>query len=335
VAQNAPYEVIAKFVYDEIALNFGCPTEIIPDRGNNFTTNMLSSYSKLIGIINKYVDHALLACRIRQYSATSKTPFYMIYGVEVKLPGDEQVPIINHLVQQCDIVHQHRTKSDSALKHHQTSPILPRPKRSHERKRHTGSLTASITQVSIPKPYSPKKKGDEAKIAIVLDNTSWHNVLTLESKVLKRPWQKGQVQEWLNDHHIPFDSRSVKAELLELALANASPNQYITDQAAEQFNIQIARLPHRHCCLNPIELSWNNLKQYVRDNNVTFKANDVYNLILDFMGTLDTELATGYFKHVENIEQTFKDADSFLEEHIEPNLVEEETMTEEDDDDDE
>ncbi|CAF4273713.1 unnamed protein product [Rotaria sordida] len=150
--------------------------------------------------------------------------------------------------------------------------------------------------------------GNEAKIAIVQDNASWHNVLTLD--------------------------RSVKAELLELALANASPNEYITDQAAEQFNVQIIRLPHHHCCLNPIELSWNNLKQYVRDNNVTFKANDVYNLILDLMGGLDTELATSYFEHVEKVEQTFKDADSFLEEDIEPNLVEEETMTEEEDDDD-
>ncbi|CAF4138278.1 unnamed protein product, partial [Rotaria sordida] len=55
---------------------------------------------------DKYVDHALLACRIRQYYATGETPFYMIYGVEVKLPGDEQVPIINHLVQHRDIVHQ-------------------------------------------------------------------------------------------------------------------------------------------------------------------------------------------------------------------------------------
>ncbi|CAF4264084.1 unnamed protein product, partial [Rotaria sordida] len=49
---------------------------------------------------DEYVDHALLACRIRQYYVTGETPFYMIYGVEVKLPGNEQVPIINYLVQQ-------------------------------------------------------------------------------------------------------------------------------------------------------------------------------------------------------------------------------------------
>ncbi|CAF4320169.1 unnamed protein product, partial [Rotaria sordida] len=134
VAQNVTHEVIAKFVYDEIVLNFGCPTEIIPDRGNNFTQHMLNSYFKLIGIISdntinkwdEYVDLALHARRIRQHHASGKTPFYMIYSVEVKLLGDEQVPIINHLVQQRDIVHQRLDSNaikmkiyyDHRLKHH-------------------------------------------------------------------------------------------------------------------------------------------------------------------------------------------------------------------------
>jgi hypothetical protein len=159
VTQNATHEFVAQFVYEEIVLKFGCPTEIITDRGNNFTTTMLNSYFKIIGIkhiltsayhprsngvierfnrlfggmlakyvgdntINKwdeYVDRALFACRVRQHHATGKTPFYMVYGVEAKLPGDELIPIINddeqdtienrmqqinQLVQQRDIVHQ-------------------------------------------------------------------------------------------------------------------------------------------------------------------------------------------------------------------------------------
>ncbi|CAF1213767.1 unnamed protein product [Rotaria sordida] len=103
VAQNAIHEVVTKFLNDDIVLNFGCPTEIITDRGNNFTINISNSYFKLIGIkyilisayhswssgvierfnhlfdsmiakyvadntINKwdqYVDRALFVCRIR------------------------------------------------------------------------------------------------------------------------------------------------------------------------------------------------------------------------------------------------------------------------------
>ena len=42
MTQNATQEVVAKFLNDDIVLNYGCPTEIITDRGNNFTTNMLN-----------------------------------------------------------------------------------------------------------------------------------------------------------------------------------------------------------------------------------------------------------------------------------------------------
>ncbi|CAF4204113.1 unnamed protein product, partial [Rotaria sordida] len=78
------------------------------ERFNRLFDGIVAKYvgDNTINKWDEYVDHALLACRIRQHYATGKTPFYMIYGVEVKLSGDEQVPIINHLVQQCDIVHQ-------------------------------------------------------------------------------------------------------------------------------------------------------------------------------------------------------------------------------------
>ena len=46
VAQRATHEIVARFIYKEIVLNFGCPTEIITDRGNNFTTTTLNAYLK-------------------------------------------------------------------------------------------------------------------------------------------------------------------------------------------------------------------------------------------------------------------------------------------------
>ncbi|CAF4202298.1 unnamed protein product [Rotaria sordida] len=84
----------------------------IIERFNHLFDSILAKYvgDNTINKWDEYVDHALLACRIRQYYATGKTPFYMIYGVEVKLPGDEQAPTrvqqINQLVKQRDIVHQ-------------------------------------------------------------------------------------------------------------------------------------------------------------------------------------------------------------------------------------
>ncbi|CAF3099757.1 unnamed protein product [Rotaria sp. Silwood2] len=58
---------------------------------------MLAKYigDNAINQWDEYVDRALFPCRIRQHYATDKTPFYMVYGVEAKLPGDELIPIIN------------------------------------------------------------------------------------------------------------------------------------------------------------------------------------------------------------------------------------------------
>ncbi|CAM4984974.1 unnamed protein product [Rotaria socialis] len=254
-----------------------------------------------------------------------------------------------------------QTKSDSDLKNYQPFTILPRSKILHERKRHTESLTASIEEVSIPKPLSKKEGysgGTKLFLAEYAKNTIRYSFyLLLEEKIypttarllsrlrqdfddfpihsvrkrlaisaLINPngYHLNSVDIFLcSDEHNMDNDRFIKwisdtslkllvlrAELLELVLANAPPKEYMTDRVAEQFNAQIVRLPHRHCCLNPIELSWNNLKQYMRDNNITFKENGVYNLVLNFMSTVDTELATSYFKHVEKVEQTFKDADS-------------------------
>lgn len=132
VVPHATHEIVAQFIYHEIVLHFGCPVEILTDRALNFTTATLNSYLKLLGIkhiltsayhprsngaierfnrlfgsmlakyvgtgsINQwdsYVDRALFACRIRQHHATGKSPFYMVYGVEPKLPGDQLIPII-------------------------------------------------------------------------------------------------------------------------------------------------------------------------------------------------------------------------------------------------
>ena len=76
----------------------------------------------------------------------------------------------------------------------------------------------------------------------------------------------------------------------------------------------------RLCSLNPIELSWNNLKQFVRDKNTTFRQADVKQLIEQFMVAMDDKLATSYFHHVYKVEEIHKTADEIMEEEIEPHI---------------
>lgn len=75
--------------------------------------------------------------------------------------------------------------------------------------------------------------------------------------------------------------------------------------------------------LNPIELAWSGLKNYVRKSNTDFRLNEVRNLSLKWIHSLTADSATAYIDHVLKIEATFKKSDRFIEQ-IEEDLEDEE-----------
>lgn len=50
---------------------------------------------------------------------------------------------------------------------------------------------------------------------------------------------------------------------------------YVIDNMAQNAGHTILGLPHYLCEFNPIELSWAMVKGYVKQNNTTFKIDDV------------------------------------------------------------
>ena len=75
--------------------------------------------------------------------------------------------------------------------------------------------------------------------------------------------------------------------------------------------------------LNPIELAWSGLKDFVRKNNTNFRFADVRTLASDWMTSLSASSAAAYIDHVYKIEEIFKRSDEFIE-HLEDELVDEE-----------
>jgi transposase InsO family protein len=122
---TASAEAVADFIYEEIVMRFGCPKEILTDRGGNFTSNIVKHYLQKLNVhykltsafhpringkcerlngtlkaaLRKYtngalhrwddfLNAALFACRIRTHSTTGFSPFYLTNGRTPVPPGD-------------------------------------------------------------------------------------------------------------------------------------------------------------------------------------------------------------------------------------------------------
>ena len=89
------------------------------------------------------------------------------------------------------------------------------------------------------------------------------------------------------------------------------------DQMAARLDVEIFRLPVRHCVLSLIELAWAGMKDYIRNNNTRFRLNDVHDLALDYLAAIDKQLATSSFTHDLHPEDVFKAADRYVEDKLE------------------
>ncbi|CAF3075827.1 unnamed protein product [Rotaria sp. Silwood2] len=137
---------------------------------------------------------------------------------------------------------------------------------------------------------------------------------------------------------VPFIDQYSKSELLELSYAYAPEKEYIVDETAKQFDIEIIRLPVRHCILNPIEICWAELKKSVRDQNTTFKLKDVEKLIWNWLNNCDSTFISNCIDHVQVYEENFKKADQFIEQienelNDDDNIDNDSDLTEDEDED--
>ncbi|XP_049832914.1 uncharacterized protein LOC126273406 [Schistocerca gregaria] len=111
---------------------------------------------------------------------------------------------------------------------------------------------------------------------VVLDNASYHNVLHEKPPIMHS--RKADMAYWQNSQDIEFDQGSTKIELLALIESNKPTKIYTVVKLLAHYGHSVLLLPPYHPEINPIEMVWAKVKNWVATKNVTFKLEDVWKL---------------------------------------------------------
>ena len=125
------------------------------------------------------------------------------------------------------------------------------------------------------------------------------------------------MQAWLENHGISFNSKDLRADLFAKIVAAQPKTTYLTDVAAEAKGHEVVRFPVAHCELNPIELAWAHVKEYVRKNNQLFTMAEVQWWTPDGIQAVTPDLWQKYVEHVRVVEDRYWEQDGLIEETVE------------------
>lgn len=156
---------------------------------------------------------------------------------------------------------------------------------------------------------------------IVMDNASYHS--RKDVKIPRPSWTLAKIKEWLDENniHYPKDERMLKSDLLYLTELSNIKDSFAVENLAKRFGCEVARLPPYHCHLNPIEMTWSQIKGQVRRVNATGDVAQVKQEIFRAVDKVTSQNWTNYVRHVIAFEDQAIDGEIFFEREIEPFII--------------
>lgn len=152
---------------------------------------------------------------------------------------------------------------------------------------------------------------------IVMDNAPYHSVK--QELIPTTNWKKASIIQWLESKSVIIDKPMVKIELLEkVRQIKGRYEKYIVDEEAKKQNKIVLRLPPYHCELNPIELAWLVVKNYINNNN-PFKLNDIRQLLNTGIQRVTPEMWSNFVRHAITEEDKIWQMDFITDEILEEN----------------
>lgn len=136
---------------------------------------------------------------------------------------------------------------------------------------------------------------------IVMDSASYHSIKL--DPAPKVAWKKHNIIQWLKDKNIVVDRKMVKLELMRKVKEIRTTEKNVIDEKAMESNKIVLRFPPYHIELNPTELAFSVVKKYVKQNNTTFRLNDVRQLLIEGFQLVTPEMWANF------IQQTIEEED--------------------------
>ncbi|XP_068625066.1 uncharacterized protein [Battus philenor] len=135
---------------------------------------------------------------------------------------------------------------------------------------------------------------------IVLDSAPYHS-RTIE-KVPTTNSNKQEIRSWLKEKQISYEKDMLKRELLNVVKNHKEQYEaYIIDELAKQNNKIVLRIPPYHCDLNPIELIWVKVKEYIANNRKTCELSDIKQLLNQGVSKITSVDWKNCIKHVAEV----------------------------------
>ena len=139
---------------------------------------------------------------------------------------------------------------------------------------------------------------------IIMDNASYHNVLS-EEAFPKRSHTVKQLQEWLSYNEFAWTHDMLKSELFELCSRLAPKPEFLIDTIAKKQGHSILRTPPYHPELQPIETCWAVVKGHVALNNTDFTMKKIWALLEEGFNKVTDKTCKKLIEKVETQEKEF------------------------------
>ena len=139
---------------------------------------------------------------------------------------------------------------------------------------------------------------------IVMDNASYHSVRSEKAPTSNS--KKEDMKNWLLQNNVSVPEKINKKDLYELVkIHKPRLPKYRIDEMAREHGHQIIRLPPYHCDLNPIELIWAQIKDYVAKHNKDFNIKTIEKLYEEALSKVSDKDWQNAIRHVMELENSY------------------------------